>query len=776
MADVTIPVEGMTCAACQSRVQRALQRSPGVRSAAVDLLLGNAAVQFDPAVVTPSGLVDAIRATGYGAELPSANNSFAGAQQQRDAQQDIEFFDLRRKAVAALTAGAVAMILSVPLMTSGHGTMVDPLMHGVTTRLAPPIRAVVPWLFALPRAPIAWTLAALTLVVVIFAGRHFYVRAWAALRHGAADMNTLIAVGTGAALIYSFTATVVPDAFVRRGIAPDLYYEAVIFIVGFILTGNALDARARRQTAASLRGLAALQPATARVVRDGVDTDVPIAQVQRNDEVLVRPGERVAVDGVVESGESAVDESMLTGESIPVLRVAGDRVIGGSVNGTGSLRIRATTVGADSTIAGIIRLMRDAQHSRAPVQQLADRIAGIFVPAIVVVALLTWLVWALSGGETGALRGFAAAVAVLIVACPCAMGLAVPAAVMVGIGRGADLGVLIKGGDVLQHTAAVDTVVLDKTGTVTEGRPRVTGVAAVPAGPWNADALIAFAAAVESASEHPLAAAIVTERDRRGLALHRPESWHSATGMGARAVIDGHAVVVGTAAMLRQQSVDAAMIDGLLPLLDAASTPVFVAIDGTFAGRIDLADPVRATSAAAIARLHRLGVTTVLLTGDRQSVADAVAATAGIGRVVAGVLPAAKVDEIARLQREHHVVAMVGDGINDAPALARADVGFAMGSGTAIAVEAADGAIMRNDLHAVADALVLARRTLRVIHQNLFWAFAYNVIAVPVAAGVLYPRFGILLSPVIASAAMALSSFTVVSNSLRLRWVSSHEA
>ncbi|MGH7593877.1 MAG: heavy metal translocating P-type ATPase, partial [Gemmatimonadales bacterium] len=445
-------------------------------------------------------------------------------------------------------------------------------------------------------------------------------------------------------------------------------------------------------------------------------------------------------------------------------------VVGGTVNGTGALRVRATHVGAESTLSGIVRLMRDAQNSRAPVQELADRISAVFVPVIIGLAFVTFAAWALLAHEAPVMRGFAAAVAVLIIACPCAMGLAVPTAVMVATGRGAELGILIKGGDSLQRAGDVDVVVLDKTGTVTAGKPVVTDVVVVAAEEFTVDDVLQFAAAVESLSQHPLAAAIVAERDRRGLAVQHAHDFQSQSGLGAVATVDGRAVVIGNPSMLRQAAIDVAPLDADMARLSSERrTVVLMAVDGTAAGLIALADPIRTTSPAAIARLRSLGLEVVLLTGDRLAVADAVAREAGLARVVADVLPADKVAEVARWQREGHVVAMVGDGINDAAALAQADVGFAMGGGTAIAIEAADAALMREDLGAVADAIELSRRAMRVIRQNLFWAFGYNVIAIPIAAGALYPSTGLLLSPVLASAAMALSSVSVVGNSLRLK-------
>jgi Cu+-exporting ATPase len=621
---------------------------------------------------------------------------------------------------------------------------------------------------------VAWIQLVVTAVVMAWPGRHFYVRAWQAARHGSSDMNTLVAVGTGAAFIYSAIATVAPQLFASAGVAPDVYYEAVIIIIALILTGNAFEARAKRNTASALRALARLQPKTARVIRGGVEMDVPVEGVVAGDLVVVRPGERLAVDGVVESGSSAVDESMLTGESIPVAKGAGDRVIGGTMNGTGALQYRATTLGEASVLAQIVRLLRDAQGTRAPIQNLADRISSVFVPTVMVISLVTFGAWYFIGDPGSFVRAMAAAVSVLIIACPCAMGLAVPTAVMVATGKGAELGVLIKGGEALQRAGDVTTVVLDKTGTVTEGRPAVTDIVGADGTAFGGDAerdeLLALVASVERASEHPLADAIAREAQAQGIGLRPVESFASYTGRGATGVVGGAGIAVGNASLMAEWSIDVQAVQGAADRLAAeGKTIVYAAVNGALAGLIAVADPVRGTSREAIARLREMGLTVVMLTGDNERTANAIAHAAGIDRVVAGVLPEGKVAEVKRLQAAGAVVAMVGDGINDAPALAQADVGMAMGGGTDIAVDAGDVVLMRGDLASVAHAILLSRRTMRTMKQNLFWAFIYNVIGIPLAAGALYPAFGLVLSPVVASAAMAFSSVSVVTNSLRLR-------
>ncbi len=772
---VRIPVTGMTCSACQSRVQSALQKQPGVEDASVNLMMANATVTYDPAETTPERLIDAVRKTGYGAELAPPDETAFDEQEARDRAQAEEFADLRRKAVASGIAGVIAMVLSMPLMSAAasqaHGPVADPFMRWTMTTLTPWLQSVAPWLYAIPVQALSYGLLLLTVAVMLWAGRHFYTRAWMAFRHHSADMNTLIAVGTGAAFLYSVLATVWPDFFLSRGVAPDVYYEAVIIIIALILAGNALESRARKETTAALRGLVNLRPKTARVLRDGQEMDLPVESVEPDDTILLRPGERVPVDGEVLAGESAIDESMLTGESLAVAKKQGDRVIGGTVNLTGSVQYRATTLGSHSVLAQIVKLMRDAQGSRAPIQRMADKISGIFVPVVISIAIATFVAWFVTADSAPAARAFAAAVAVLIIACPCAMGLAVPTAVMVSTGKGAELGVLIKGGEALQRAGDPTTVAMDKTGTVTEGKPTVTDVVLVPGGPIQDEArLLLLAASLEGSSEHPLADAVVRYADGRGIQRATVESFATVTGKGLSGVVDGVKVVAGNEAMVSDGGVEAAPLRGDAERLSGeGKTAVYVSVDGKLAGLLAIADPIRSTSREAIAKLRRLGLDIVLLTGDNERTANAIAREAGISRVVAGVLPEGKVAELKRLQSEGQVVAMVGDGINDAPALAQADVGMAVGTGTDIAAEAADVVLMRGDLGSVVQAVRLSRRTMRTMKQNLFWAFIYNVIGIPIAAGALYPVLGLLLSPILASLAMAFSSVSVVTNSLRLR-------
>ena len=725
---ITIPVSGMHCAACQSRVQSALASTPGVQDASVNLMLNNATVTYDERTVEPAALVQSIKATGYDAALPAPGRSALEEQEKQDAAHAAEVRELTRKTIVSLSVAAIIMVL--PMVRMGDG------------------ERVVPWL-----------LMALTSVVVGWTGRHFYTRAWRAFRHHSADMNTLIAVGTGAAFVYSVVATVFPGFFIAHGVQPELYYEAVAAIIGLILLGNTFEARAKRQTTQALRALAKLQPKTVRVLRDLKETDMPIEALERGDVFVVRPGERVAADGDVVSGSSAVDESMLTGESMPVAKARGDRVVGGTINRSGALKVRATTLGEDSALARIVKLMRDAQGSRAPIQNLADRVSGVFVPVVMSIAIATFVGWVVIGASP--VKALVAAISVLIIACPCAMGLAVPTAVMVASGKGAQLGALIRGGEPLQRSGDLNTVVLDKTGTITQGQPAVTDIRVRA---MDANTVLGLVAGVEALSEHPLAEAIVRAASEHHVARAAVRDFESRAGRGALArSADGKRIAVGNPTLMRELGVEVeSWRDDSAMLIAQARTPVYVAIDDAVVAILGIADPVRPTSAEAVAELGRMGLDVVMVTGDSRGTAEAVARQAGIARVIAEVLPEQKVEAIQSMQSAGKVVAMVGDGINDAPALAQADVGIAIGTGTDIAIEAADITLMRADLRAAADAIALARKTMRTMRQNLFWAFVYNVIGIPLAA------LG-LLSPIIASGAMAFSSVSVVGNSLRLR-------
>jgi Cu+-exporting ATPase len=734
-SSISFPVTGMTCAACQARVQRALASQPGVSAASVNLITNTAAVDFDPAIISVPDLVSAVKATGYGAELPTERPDYLRPDREAEEVETREARSLAIKAIVSVAAGLIAMVLSMAMMSS---------------------------------AAVNNVLLVITAAIMAWAGRDFYVRAWKALRHWSADMNTLVSLGTGAAFLYSVVATIAPALFTRSGIPADVYYEAVIIIIGLVLCGRALEARARRKTSVALRRLATLIPPIARVEESGSWIEKPVERITSGETILVRPGERIPVDGVIIDGSSAVDESMLTGEPMPVTKSHGDKVVGGTVNTTGAFRYRATSVGSDSVLARMLKLMREAQSSRAPIQRLADQVSAVFVPVVVAIALTTFLAWYVLADTAAVPRGLAAAVAVLIIACPCAMGLAVPTAVMVATGRGAEMGLLIKGGEILQRAGDVDTVVFDKTGTITEGKPAVTSI--VTRGSIGEHELLGFAASAESNSEHPLGAAVVRAAGERNLTLQPATEFRSYTGTGVTANVDGASVSVGNASLMQRVGADTSGLEALDYSRAANSDGrLFVALDKRLAGMIVVSDPIRSSARTAVQSLKNLGLDVVLLTGDRRSTADAVASDTGIESVVAEVLPEGKVDEIRRLQESGRMVAMVGDGINDAPALAQSEVGIAMARGTDIAVEASDIALMRSDLNGVASAISLSRRAMATMKQNLFWAFVYNVIGIPVAAGALYPITGLMLSPVLASAAMALSSVSVVTNSLRLR-------
>ncbi|HUG39814.1 MAG TPA: heavy metal translocating P-type ATPase [Longimicrobiales bacterium] len=828
-----IPVTGMTCAACAARVQKGLSKAPGVVDAAVNFATERATVAYDPGSATAATLVDAVRQSGYGARveetvleveglewavsgepierelvalagvIEAVVNIAAGsarvvyvpeavtaedlggaveaagyrlaapieatdpAERERISRER-EYRGLSRKFWFSAVVAAFAMLASMPLMARDSAAMSSDLFHRVMMPVNRALEGVLPWLYAVEPSVLAWTLLVLTTPVVFWAGRQFYRGAWSGVLHGSADMNTLIAVGTGSAFLYSVVATVSPGIFTRAGLPADVYYEAVVMIIALILLGKMLEARAKGRTGEAIRKLAGLQPRTARVVRDGDVADVPVEEVAVGDVLVVRPGERIPVDGVVVEGRSAVDESLLTGEPIPVEKGEGAEVVGGTINGQGSFRFRATRVGRDTALAQIVKLVREAQGSKAPIQRLADRIAGVFVPVVIGIALVAGAAWWILGPDPAFIFALVAFVTVLIIACPCALGLATPTAVMAGTGAGAARGLLFRGGAALETAERLDTVVLDKTGTITEGRPRVVAVA--PAQGISDDELLTLAASLETASEHPLAAAIVEAARERGLELADPADFFATGGRGAEAVVGGRLVLVGNGAFMAEQGVEVGVLAETATALAAeARTPVFVAAEGRAVGVIGIADPVKPTSAGAVRRLRSLGLEVVMLTGDHRATAEAIAREVGVDRVVAEVLPQGKVEEVRRLQEGGRRVAMVGDGLNDAPALAAADIGIAIGTGTDVALEASDVTLVGGDLNGVPEAIRLSRRTMRVIRQNLFWAFIYNIIGIPIAAGVLYPLFGILLSPVFASAAMAFSSLSVVTNSLRLR-------
>ncbi len=784
-ATVTIPISGMTCAACQSFVQKTLQSQPGVANASVNLMMHSATISFDPKASTVQALVEAVRDSGYEAELPNPGLSAMQQQQQLEQQQRAEFRTLRLKAVVSLVAGALAMLVSMPLMTMAPratGHVSDPLLSWFMRGLDPAMHHLLPALYLVPASGLRFGLLVLTTAIMAWAGRHFYTGAFSALRHRTTDMNTLVALGTGAAYVYSLAATLLPAYFLHHGLSADVYYEAVVVIIAMVLVGNTLEARAKGQTTLALRTLLALQPRMARVMRDGHEYELPWEQVHSGDLVTVRPGERIPVDGRVLSGVSSVDESMMTGESLPVEKGTGADLAAGTLNQYGALVYRATRIGADSRLGQIVRLLREAQQTRAPIQRMADRVSSVFVPVVLGLAVITLFAWRLLAGPSAWLHALSAAVALLVVACPCAMGLAVPTAVMVASGWAARHGLLIKSGEALEKLARIDTIALDKTGTITEGRPQVVACIAAGDNPpavtaaTNAPEFLRLAASLEQQSEHPLAAAVVQYATARHLTLSAPHAFEAAPGSGASGLVDGKRIRIGTARFLDEAHISIQPMEAAAATLGAGGkTLLWVAVEDQLAGLISIADQVKAGSRQSIAKMHQQGWRVLMLTGDSQVTAASIAHEVHLDEFHAALLPADKLRLLQELRASGRSIAMVGDGVNDAPALAGADVGVAMASGADIAMAAADVTVMSSNLESVTVAVLLGKRAMRIMRQNLFWAFAYNAVGIPIAAGVLYPHFGILLSPVIASAAMALSSVSVVTNSLRLgRWKPGH--
>ncbi|MDQ3880159.1 MAG: heavy metal translocating P-type ATPase [Chloroflexota bacterium] len=734
----------MTCASCVNRIERFLTRTDGVADATVNLATERATVRFDALRIGRADIVRAIESAGYDVPRSALRDEGAPSLAASDtAEQARRQGELRRLGIEAAAATAIGLAMMAVTMWPGG--------------------------LPLPMESANLLLAIPATIVQFGIGRRFYRAAFRALRHRSADMNTLVVLGTTAAYVYSLFVTVLPDALTGPRLAAETYFDSAAIIIGLVLVGRWLEARARGQTAGAVRALMELRPRSARIVRDGAEIDVPVDDVRAGDVIRVRPGEKIPTDGVVIDGRSAVDESMLTGEPMAVEKQPGASVIGATLNSSGSFLMRATRVGEASTLAQIVRLVQEAQGSKAPVQRVADAVTGWFVPAVLVVALATFAGWLAFGPEPRATLGLTAAIAVLIIACPCAMGLATPTAVMVATGKGAEAGILIRNGEALETSARLTAVVLDKTGTLTAGEPAVTDVVSI--GPdVDTDELLRLVASAEQASEHPIAAALVRAAGTRRADLVEPRGFESVAGHGIRADVDGRRILAGTARFLAEERIDASPMRAAA---DAAAsrgeTPILVAIDGRLAGVVTVADVVKPDARAAVERLKARGLRVWMLTGDREAAARVIASQVGIDDVMAEVLPGDKAARVAELQARGEVVAMVGDGINDAPALAQADLGIAIGTGADVALEASDITLVGGDPRGVPAAIGLARRTMRVIRQNLVWAFGYNVVLIPVAMGALYPLLGILLNPALAAAAMALSSVSVVSNSLRLR-------
>jgi Cu+-exporting ATPase len=740
-AEIQLPIEGMSCASCVNRIERFLRKTPGVAEANVNLATEVATVRYLPEIAGLDELARAIEAAGYEIrQLPKATD---GSQASLVDEADAEAAERAREQRSLGLTAAVALVVAAVTMALMYGPSLPVTME-----------------------QLAWVLIGPATFVQFWAGRRFYRAAWRSAIHFSTGMDTLVVVGTSAAWAYSVLVTFAPDIFRSAGIEPQTYFDSSTAIVGLVLMGRWLEARAKARTVGAIKELLGLQARSARIVRGGREIDVPLEEVRVGDLVRVRPGERLPVDGRVVEGESAVDESMLTGEPVPVEKGPGDQVIGATMNGHGSLLFRATRVGRDTALAHIVELVRRAQGSKAPIQRLADRIGGIFVPVVLGVGALTFGLWFVLGPDPKLTHALVAFITVVVISCPCAMGLATPTAIMVGTGKGAEAGILIRGGEALELVAGIRAVVFDKTGTLTRGRPTLGDIVAAPG--FTTDEVLDIAASVERGSEHPLAAAILARADVAGLGKRAVEGFEAVAGRGVRGRVEGRDALVGTAAFLEAAGVD------LAPLAAAAgssSAVTYLALDGRAAGALPTVDVIKPESAGAVRELQDAGIEVWLVTGDGARVARSVAAAVGIpaDRVMAEVLPAGKADAIAAIQARGLRVAMVGDGINDAPALARADVGIAIGTGADVAMEASDVTLVGGDPRAVSTAIRLSRQTRRVIRQNLVWAFGYNVVLIPVAMGALFPIFGITLNPALAAGAMAMSSVSVVSNSLRLR-------
>lgn len=749
-----LKLQGMSCAACASNIEQAIKSVPGVDNCSVNFGMEQATVEYHPQRTNLEQIQQAVADAGYTAKPLQEMGTG-----EDDAERSIRFKEqqsLQRKVIFGAVISIILVVGSIPAMTGLHIPFIPGWLHN------------------------SWVQLILTTPVMFWCGKSFFVGAWKALKRQAADMNTLIALGTGAAYLYSLIATILPELFVQPeepSLQPHVYYETAAVVITLILLGRLLENRARGQTSEAIRKLMGLQAKTARVIRNGQEIDIPIQEVVVGDVIVVRPGEKIPVDGEVIEGSSAVDEAMVTGESLPVTKQAGDEVIGATINKTGSFKFRALRVGKDTVLAQIVNLVQQAQGSKAPIQRLADRVTGWFVPVVIAIAIATFVIWFdIMGNLTLALI---TTVGVLIIACPCALGLATPTSVMVGTGKGAENGILIKGADSLELAHKIQTIVLDKTGTLTEGKPTVTDyITVLGTSHSNEIKLLRLAAAVERYSEHPLGEAIVNYAKNQQVSFPLPEvdKFSAIAGSGVQGLVSEKLVQIGTHRWMEQLNIDLENID--VPLRDYqrqweadGKTVVWIAVDGEVQGLVGIADTLKASSASAVKALQKLGINVIMLTGDNQKTAEAIANQVGIQRVFAEIKPDGKAAVIKSLQMEHRksVVAMVGDGINDAPALAQADVGIAIGTGTDVAIAASDITLISGDLQSIVTAIQLSRATMQNIRQNLFFAFIYNVAGIPIAAGILFPIFGWLLNPIIAGAAMAFSSVSVVTNALRLR-------
>ncbi len=737
LSTVTLPITGMFCAACAARIEKNLKRSEGVADVNVNFATNNAAITFDPLRTDRENLTAVVRDTGYDVHETLVEESPEERMDWEQKARELEKQILKRKLVFGLLFG-------IPVAVLG-------MLHNESN-----------WS--------SWLQLLLTTPILMYSGNSFYSGAWKSLKHRSADMNTLVALGTGSAYLYSTIVTIFPSLFKQlNSHTMPVYFEAAVTIIVLLLSGRLLESRARASTGDAIRSLMSLAPKFARVIKEGVELDFPVERVVVGDVLLVRPGEKIPVDGRVISGESAVDESMLTGESMPAVKKSGDEVFGATLNGTGAFQFTAAKVGSQTALQQIIRVVQSAQGSKAPIQRIADVVSGIFVPIVLVIAVITFASWmTLSPSGIRVQMALTAFVSVLIIACPCALGLATPTAIIVGSGKGAASGILIKGGESLEKALKITTVILDKTGTITHGKPVLTDI--ISLGSWNDDSLLQITASAERNSEHPLAEAIVNAAKSRGIALSESSSFKSQTGLGVDTVIDAKAVLVGNVRFMQDNQISIEPIQTFLnQFSEAGKTAIVTAVDSVAVGVLAAADTIKEHSAEAVEAMRQEGLKVVMLTGDNRLTAAAIAKEIGITDVRAEVLPGQKLETIKSFQAAGEIVAMVGDGINDSPALAQADIGISIGTGTDIAMEASDITLISGDLRGVVSAIKLSKATMRTIKQNLFFAFIYNIIGIPVAAGVLYPDFHIMLSPMIASAAMALSSVSVVTNSLRLR-------